>query len=104
MKDKLSPCHSPPVIALNIALARMRFVGPDNHLDEAMAHDIFVGEIDELDAFYIGEDTLGFDEAAALSGREIDLGYVAGDDGLGAEADARQEHLHLLAGSILRLV
>ena len=36
-------------------------------------------------------------------GRSI-CGDVAGDDRLGAEAEARQEHLHLLGGRVLRLV
>ena len=34
----------------------------------------------------------------------VDLGDVAGDDGLGAEADAGEEHLHLLGRGVLRLV
>ena len=36
--------------------------------------------------------------------REIHLRYVARDDHLGAEAEAREEHLHLLGGGILRLI
>ena len=43
------------------------------------------------------------DEAAAAAGH-VDLGGVAGDDGLGAEADAGEEHLHLLGRRVLRLV
>ena len=35
---------------------------------------------------------------------QVDLADVAGDHGLGAEADARQEHLHLLGRRVLRLV
>ena len=34
----------------------------------------------------------------------VDLGDVAGDDALGAEADAGEEHLHLLGRRVLRLV
>jgi hypothetical protein len=40
----------------------------------------------------------------ALAGRQVDLGDVPGDDGLRAVAEARQEHLHLLGGRVLRLV
>ena len=36
--------------------------------------------------------------------RQVDLGDVAGDDDLGAEAEPRQEHLHLLRRGVLRLV
>ena len=35
---------------------------------------------------------------------QIDLRDVAGDDGLRSEAEARQEHLHLLGGGVLRFV
>ena len=45
-----------------------------------------------------------FDEAALLAAREVDLRDVAGDHRLGAEADAREEHLHLLGCRVLRLV
>jgi hypothetical protein len=36
--------------------------------------------------------------------RQVDLAGVAGDDRLRAEADPRQEHLHLLGRRVLRLV
>ena len=36
--------------------------------------------------------------------RQVDLRDVAGDHGLRAEAEARQEHLHLLGGRVLRFV
>ena len=35
---------------------------------------------------------------------QVDLGDVAGDDDLGAEAEAGEEHLHLLGRGVLRLV
>ena len=37
-------------------------------------------------------------------GRQIDLRDVAGDDRLRSEPEARQEHLHLLGGRVLRFV
>ena len=43
-------------------------------------------------------------EHAAALAVEVDLGDVAGDDGLGVEADAREEHLHLFGRRVLRLV
>ena len=46
----------------------------------------------------------GLDQAALLPAREVDLRDVAGDHRLGAEADAGQEHLHLLGRRVLRLV
>ena len=44
------------------------------------------------------------DQAALLPARQVDLRDVAGDHRLGAEADAREEHLHLLGRGVLRLV
>ena len=38
------------------------------------------------------------------AGRQVDLGHVAGDHRLGAEAQAGQKHLHLLGGGVLGLV
>ncbi len=43
-------------------------------------------------------------EQAAAAAGHVDLGGVAGDDGLGPEADAGEEHLHLLGRRVLRLV
>ena len=42
-------------------------------------------------------------QARAAAG-DVDLGDVAGDDRLGAEADPGEEHLHLLGRGVLRLV
>ena len=39
-----------------------------------------------------------------LVARQVDLRHVAGDDDLRAEAEPRQEHLHLLGRGVLRLV
>ena len=51
---------------------------------------------DELDAVDAAEDVLHLDEPGALLARQVDLRHVAGDDDLRAEAEPRQEHLHLL--------
>ena len=47
---------------------------------------------------------LGFEQAGVLVRRQIDLRGVAGDDGLGTDAQPRQEHEHLLGGGVLRFV
>ena len=44
------------------------------------------------------------DETRRAARRQVDLRHVAGDDGLCAEPEPRQEHLHLLGSRILRLV
>ena len=50
------------------------------------------------------EDVAHVDEARPLLARQVDLRDVARDDDLRAEAEARQEHLHLLRRGVLRLV
>ena len=50
------------------------------------------------------QDALGLDQPAQFAARQIDLADVAGDHAFAAEADARQEHLHLLGRRVLRLV
>ena len=44
------------------------------------------------------------DEAGGLAGRQVDLRDVARHHRLGPEAEAREEHLHLLGRGVLRLV
>ena len=48
--------------------------------------------------------SLHLDQARGLVARKVDLRDVAGDDDLRAEAEARQEHLHLLGRGVLGLV
>src|SRR5438067_320533 len=76
----------------------------DDARDEGMAHDVLRAELGEGDAAHTVENAPRLDEAALLSAREVDLRDVAVYHGLGAEADAREEHLHLLGGRVLRLV
>ena len=67
-----------------------------------MAHDIVAVEVDEGDVVDAGEHTAGVVEAGGAL--EILLGRVAGDHELRVEAEAREEHLHLLGRCVLRLV
>ena len=71
-------------------------VGLDDLLDERMPDHIGVGEVDEVDAFDLREDFFCVPQATARPTREIDLRHVAGDHRLRVEAEAGQEHLHLL--------
>src|SRR6185503_9326736 len=90
--------------ALRARLLRVELVGLDDPLDELVADDVLVAEADEGDALDRAEDVLDLDQAGRLLAREVDLGDVAGDDDLRAEAEPRQEHLHLLRARVLRLV
>src|SRR5918999_76032 len=83
---------------------RVGLVGLHDPLHELVPHDILVAEPDEGDPVDRPEDVLHLDQARGLLLREVDLGHVAGDDDLGAEAEPREEHLHLLGTRVLRLV
>ena len=50
------------------------------------------------------EDALHLDQPGGLVARKVDLRHVAGHDHLRAEAEAREEHLHLLRRGVLGLV
>src|ERR1041385_6826702 len=60
-------------ITLDFGLLRMRFVRFDDHLDEFVPDHVFLAEINELDSFNHRQHALGFDQAAALSRRQIYL-------------------------------
>src|SRR5262245_58827322 len=82
----------------------VRFVGLHDLLHELMAHDVALVEVDERDALHLADHLHRLDEARRAPGRQIDLRDVARDDRLRSEAEARQEHLHLLRRGVLRLV
>ena len=84
--------------------AREGFVRFDDLLHELVAHDVALVEMHERDALDVADDPHRLDQAGRAAGRQIDLRDVARDDRLGAEAEARQEHLHLLGRRVLRLV
>src|SRR5215212_545704 len=81
-----------------------RLVRFDDLLDEAMAHHVLVVEVNERDALDLRDNLERLDEPRRARARQVDLRDVAGDDRLRAKPEARQEHLHLLAGGVLRLV
>ena len=69
-----------------------------------MAHDVFGLEMRKADARYVLEHFDDMVEPGFGAFRQVDLGNVTGNHGGGAEADAGQEHLHLLDGGVLALV
>jgi hypothetical protein len=69
-----------------------------------VADDVAAVELDEGDAFDFAEDFAGLDESGLAVGGEVDLGEVAGDDRLGTEAEAGEEHEHLFGGGVLGFV
>jgi hypothetical protein len=69
-----------------------------------VAHHVPLVEVEETDPFDAGEHGLGLAQARHPPLRQVDLGDVAVDHRLRAEADAGEEHLHLLGGRVLGLV
>ena len=82
----------------------MLFVSRDDVLDERMADDIALGKFDDGDAFGIFQNAMCFEQAGMFVRRQINLRFIAGDDGLRAVPEAREEHQHLLGRRVLRLV
>ena len=79
-------------------------VGLDDPLHELVAHDVLAAEADELDVLDRVEHVADDDQPGLLLARQVDLRDVAGDDHPRAEAEPREEHLHLLGRRVLRLV
>ena len=79
-------------------------VGLDDLLDEGMADDVPVVEVDEGDLLERGEDLHGVEDAGLAGLGQVDLGDVGRDDQLRVEAGPGQDHLHLLPGRVLGLV
>src|ERR671935_145717 len=90
-------------IGVGAALAEQA-VGLDDVLHDLVPDDVPSAEVGELDPVDPLEDLLHDHEAGGLPGRQIHLRHVPVHDGLRAEPDPREEHLHLLGRGVLRLV
>src|SRR3982750_346516 len=71
------------------------FVRLDDLLDERVPHHVPVVEVHERDSLDVAHHFHRLGEPRLAAGRQVDLGHVAGDDRLRAEAETGQEHLHL---------
>ena len=69
-----------------------------------MAHDIFLGILDDTYPLDSTQNLEGLHQSGLGRAREVDLGGVAGDYHLGVDTEAGQEHLHLMFGGVLGLV
>src|SRR5712671_7978018 len=69
-----------------------------------MSHYVALVEVHECQSVYAFQNVDRFDQAAAAGCGQIDLRDVAGDHRLGIKSQSGDEHLHLLGGSVLRLV
>ncbi len=79
-------------------------VGVDDTHDEVAADDVVPLEAHEGDTLDAVERSPGVLEATHLPLGQVHLGGVSRYDHLGAESQAREEHLHLLRRGILRLI
>src|SRR5690349_22580848 len=79
-------------------------VGIDDARDQRVTHHVLRAELREGDAAHLREDAPCLDQPAFLAALQVDLRDVAVHHRAGTEADAREEHLHLLGRGVLRLV
>src|SRR6478672_13888451 len=83
-----------------LATCVVALVGIDDGADQSVPDHVVRGQLGEVDVLDVPEDVAHDLEAGAGAAGEVDLGDVAGDDHLGAEAEAGEEHLHLLARGV----
>ena len=69
-----------------------------------MPHHVGFGEVMDRDPLNAGEDTLDLKETTVFAARQVNLRLVTSDHRARIHAKPRQEHFHLRAGGILRLV
>src|ERR1700690_879892 len=80
------------------------FVGLNDPLHQRMANHIPRAEHRECDSAHSAQDVDDRTQSGLFGIRQINLRNIASDYRLGSEADARQKHLHLFIGGVLRLV
>ncbi len=69
-----------------------------------MPHHVFVREVNKFDPFDSSQNPLNFDQTRDFVFREVNLGDVPCDHGLGTKAQSGQKHLHLFRACILSLI
>src|SRR3954470_17085303 len=79
-------------------------VGVDDVGDQPVPHNVGAGEFGEMDVVDSVQNVHRRAQARACPTGEVYLRYVACHNDLRAEAQPREKHLHLLTGSVLRLV
>src|SRR5438445_11361430 len=84
--------------------ARILDVGLDDLAHQSVTHHVGIGQILKADTIDAGKDALDLHESRLFAPGKIDLSLVAGDDRFRVNTQARQKHLHLRGGRVLRLV
>src|SRR5713226_9205486 len=99
------PAPGQPLRACRVVLACVvSLVGVHDVGHQLVPDDIVTSQPGEINIVDAVQYVLDQAQAAQLTGRQVDLRDVSGDDDPGAKAEPGQEHLHLLGRSVLRLV
>src|SRR5450756_3111509 len=87
-----------------LGLGVVTLVCVDDLPDQLVPHHVLACQPGEVNVREAVEYLLHHAQAAHLAVGQVDLGDVSGDHDLRAESEAGEEHLHLLARGVLRLV
>src|SRR3954449_565916 len=91
-------------LSLSLRLERRLVVGVDDAPHELVTDNVLGAVYDVTDPLDIPQKPCRFRKAGRLSGRQIDLARIAGDDHPAILTEPSQEHLHLHRGGILGLI
>src|SRR5579875_2046089 len=93
-----------PIVRLRTRRLTATGIGANDLRDERMAHDVVLGQLDDLNPCDPGEQRGCIDQPAAHPGRQIDLRHVPVDDHPRTVPEPRQKHFELLVCCVLRLI
>jgi hypothetical protein len=79
-------------------------VRSDNPLDQRVSNDVAPCKLDNRNTLDVAKGTMGLQQSGALLWGQVDLSFVACDNGLGIDAQSGQEHEHLLGGRVLGFI
>ena len=85
-------------------LAVALFVRKDYFLNQRVADNVLVGELEDADALDIVKYFQRIDKTAFAKERKVYLSDIAGDDGFAVVTQTGEEHFHLLGRGVLSLV
>src|SRR5690349_12365773 len=80
------------------------FVSGNDALDQRMAHHIASRKLNDRYTFDVSQHAMSFEQTRVLVRRQVDLCFVARNNRFGIDAQAGQEHEHLLCSRVLRFV
>ena len=69
----------------------MRLVGLDDHLHQLVPDDVFITEVNEVDAINAGQHALSFNQSAAFAVGPIELGEMAPGEGREISSSEREQ-------------